>query len=73
MSRTAVAIVLVILGFALQGVSFLAFGASLGNPTSPDFSDPRVPFASLIFIVGILFVFLAFIVYELMPERKERE
>lgn len=71
MTRRTVVIGLVVAGFALQGLSFLAFGASLGTPTSPDFSNPRVPFASLIFAVGITLVFLSFIAYELMPGKTE--
>ena len=72
MSRRALVVVLVVAGFALQALSFFVFGASLGTPTSPDFGNPRVPFASVFFVVGVTLVFLSFVTYELMPgESKE--
>lgn len=71
--RAAIVIVLVIGGFALQAVSYFLLAAPLGTPTSPAFSDPRVPFAPGIFIIGVMLVFLAAVVYELLPERRPAE
>ncbi|MFQ5594958.1 MAG: hypothetical protein ACE5HA_12505 [Anaerolineae bacterium] len=70
--RTALAILMVIGGFALQAVSYFLLAAPLGKPTSPFYSNPRVPFAPTLFILGVMLVFLAAVVYELLPERQER-
>ena len=66
--RSTWAIGLVILGFALQGISYAVLSAPLGIPISEAFSNPRVPFAPLIFVIGVALVFLAAVVYELLPE-----
>lgn len=58
------------MGFALQGLAYFRLAARIGVPTSPAFSNPRVPFAALVFIAGVVLVFLAVVVYELLPERK---
>ena len=70
--RTTVSILMVVLGFALQAVSYFFLAAPIGQPTSPAYSDPRMPFAPLLFIVGIALVFLAAVVYELMPDKKSQ-
>ncbi|MFQ5854463.1 MAG: hypothetical protein ACE5LU_02300 [Anaerolineae bacterium] len=69
MRRTTLAILMVIGGFALQAVSYFLLAAPLGTPTSPYYSNPRVPFAPTLFIVGVMLVFIAAVVYELLPER----
>lgn len=68
--RTSLAILMVIGGFGLQAVSYFLLAAPLGTPTSPYYSDPRVPFAPTLFILGVMMVFLAAVVYELLPERE---
>ncbi len=68
--RQIIAVVMVIAGFALQAVSYFFLVAPLGTPTSPAYSDPRVPFAPTIFIVGVMLVFLAAVAYELLPEKE---
>lgn len=60
---------LVVAGFSLQIVSYFFLAAPLGLPTSPAYSDPRLPFAPALFILGVMLVFLAAVVYELLPER----
>ena len=71
MNRKVTAIFMVVLGFAIQAVSFFFLAAPLGLPTDESFSNPRVPFAPLIFIVGVMIVFLAAVVYELLPEKSD--
>lgn len=71
--RTVVALSWIVAGFALQGVSYFLLGAQLGVPASPAFSNPRVPFAPLLFVLGVVLVFLTAVVYELLPEKEERE
>lgn len=67
--RTGLVVLLVVLGFALQVVSYFGLSAPLGVPTDPSFSNPRLPFAPAVFILGVMLVFLAAVVYELLPER----
>ena len=71
--RTAVSLLMVISGFVLAAVSYFFLAAPIGQPTSPAYSDPRLPFAPLLFIGGIALVFLAAAVYEIMPEKKSEE
>jgi len=68
--RTTLAILMVITGFALQAVSYFLLAAPWGIPTSPVFSNPRLLFAPGLFILGVVIVFLAAVVYELLPERE---
>ncbi|MBI3965704.1 MAG: hypothetical protein HY329_08725, partial [Chloroflexi bacterium] len=44
----------------------------LGPPSSPLYSNPRLVGAPAIFILGILLVFSAAVVYELLPEKESR-
>lgn len=64
-------LLLVIGGFALQGVSYFFLAAPLGIPTNEAFSNPRVPFAAGLFVLGVMLVFIAAVVYELLPGRRE--
>lgn len=68
--RATIMILMVIGGFALQALSYFLLAAPLGKPTSPAFSDPRLPFAPALFIAGVALVFLAAVVYEILPERQ---
>ncbi len=70
MSRRTITLAMVAAGFALQAVSYFLLAARIGVPTSPAFSNPRLPYAALLFVVGVVLVFLAAVVYELLPERK---
>jgi hypothetical protein len=68
--RTLIAVTMVVVGFALQGVTYLFLAAPLGFG-SVKYSDPRVPFAPMLFIAGVMLVFLAAVVYELLPDRED--
>ncbi len=70
--RATIAILMIIAGFALQAVSYFLLAAPWGIPTSPAYSNPRLPFAPSLFILGVMIVFLAAVVYELLPERGSR-
>ena len=73
MKRTTVAISMVVGGFVLQAVSYFLLATPWANPpTSPIYSNPRVPFAPVLFILGVMLVFLAAVAYELIPEREGR-
>jgi hypothetical protein len=63
---------MVMAGFALQGISNFYLAAPLGDPTSEIFSNPRVPYAPLSFILSVILVFLAAVVYELLPDKENR-
>ncbi len=68
MKRNVLAAAMVVIGFAIQFIAYFFLAAPLGTPTGPVYSNPRVPFAPAIFIVGVIIVFLAAVVYELLPE-----
>lgn len=53
-------------GLALAVIGFL-LSAPLGPTTSSVISDPRVPFAPTLFVLGIMLLFGSAIVYELYP------
>ena len=67
--RKVITSLLVVLGFVLQAVSYFLLAAPLGAATNESFSNPRMPFAPVLFIVGVGSVFLAAVVYELLPEK----
>lgn len=67
--RNVLTIALVVLGFVIQAVSYFFLAAPLGIPVDESFSNPRVPFAAGIFVLGVMLVFIAALVYELWPER----
>jgi Ni/Fe-hydrogenase subunit HybB-like protein len=69
-TRTIIALGMVIGGFVLQAFAYFFLAAPLGIPTSPVYADPRVPFAPVIFIAGVMLVFLAAVAYEVLPEKK---
>ncbi|MHA2428906.1 MAG: hypothetical protein ACXADB_12860 [Candidatus Hermodarchaeia archaeon] len=71
--RTVIASIMVIGGFVLQAVSYFFLAAPLGIPTNETFSNPRVQYAPTLFIIGVLLVFSAAVVYELLPEKESEE
>ncbi len=72
--RGVLTILMVVGGFALQAVSYFFLAAPWGlPPTSPVFSNPRLPFAPALFILGVMMMFLAAVVYELLPDRVRGE
>ncbi len=70
--RRMLTLLLVVGGFALQAVSYFVLAAPLGVPTSEAFSNPRVPFAAALFVLGVVMVFTAAVVYELLPDEPSR-
>lgn len=67
-ARTTAAVLVLLAGLALAFVSYFVLAAPWGfPPDSVDHSNPRVPFAPTIFVVGVMLVFIAAIVYELWP------
>ena len=68
--RKRVTIAMVVVGVALMAVSYFGLAAPWGA-SSVENSDPRVDFAGLFFVVGVLLTFSAALVYELLPERRD--
>jgi hypothetical protein len=64
---------MVILGFVLQIVSYFFLAAPIGTPANDVYSNPRMEFAPVLFIVGVGTVFLAAVVYELLPDKENVE
>lgn len=69
MTRRVVVLGMILLGFAMQGVSYFLLAAPLGRPADVSYSEPRMPYAALVFILGVGMVFASAIVYELRKER----
>ncbi len=68
--RRTITLALIVTGFAIQAVSYLFLAAPIGTPTSVRFSNPRLPFAPALFVLGVILVFVAAVVYELLPDRR---
>jgi len=62
---------MVVIGFGIQVASYLLWSAPIGLPVSEVYSNPRVPYAPLLFIIGIVLVFSSAVVYELLPDKKQ--
>ena len=69
--RTFWTLLLVIGGFTVQAVSYFVLAAPLGLPTNEAFANPRVPFAAGVFVIGVMMVFVAALVYELLPDQRD--
>ncbi|MFQ5849569.1 MAG: hypothetical protein ACE5JU_03155 [Candidatus Binatia bacterium] len=68
--RKTLTLLLVVGGFALQAISYFFLAAPIGVPINENFSNPRVPFAAGIFVLGVVLVFVAALVYELLPGQR---
>jgi hypothetical protein len=71
-ARRIITWAMILLGFGLQALAYFALAAPIGQPTDVSFSQPRVPFAATVFILGVGMVFAAALVYELLPDRGEQ-
>ena len=67
--RRAITILMVLGGIAMMLVSYFGLSAPWGN-SKVSHSNPRVQFAPVLFLIGIMSVFLSAVVYELLPDRK---
>lgn len=67
--RRAWLLLTLLAGLALVAAGFF-LSAPIGAPTSPAMSNPRLPFAPLIFILGVMLIFGSAVVYELLPDRR---
>lgn len=69
--RKAIAYVMVVAGLTLMVMSYFYLAAPWGfPPAGEEYSNPDIPFTPGFFILGFLIVFLAPVVYEVLPERR---
>ncbi len=69
--RNVLTVLMVVVGFALQAISYFVLAAPWVTTGVPS-GEPRVVGAPVLFIAGVVLVFLAAVVYELLPERRGR-
>jgi hypothetical protein len=58
-------------GLALMSVSYFLLAAPWGAGGVRN-SEPRLQFAPAIFVLGVMLVFGAALLYELLPDRRKR-
>ena len=68
--RKSLTMGMVLVGLILLVVGYL--GAAPWGADSVANSDPRFAFAPLVFVLGIVTIFSAAIVYEVLPDRHDR-
>ncbi len=69
--RRRVTLLMVFVGFLFQFLAYLFMTSPIGPVTGPEVSNPRLEFSPVIFIFGVMLVFVAAIVYEVMPEMSD--
>ena len=69
--RRTVAVIMVVGGIGLMALSYFGLAAPWGTDSAEN-SDPRVAFAPLVFVLGVMSVFVSAVVYELLPDRRKR-
>jgi hypothetical protein len=65
--RKIMFLVTLLAGLALAVVGFI-LSAPIGTTTSSVISDPKLPFAPTLFVLGIMLLFFSAVVYELFPD-----
>lgn len=63
--RKTLTLLCLLAGIGLASVSFF-----MAIPADPFGSTPKMPFASVFFIVGVMLAFLSAVVYELTPGKR---
>ena len=71
MNRTFLFLATLLTGLVLAVAGF-ALAAPIGPTLGPETSNPRMPFAPGLFVIGITMMFFSAVVYELVPDRKNR-
>ncbi len=64
--RKGMFLLTLLIGLALAVAGFL-LAAPIGATNGPAISDPRLPFAPAIFVLGVVLAFGSAVVYELFP------
>lgn len=69
--RKLLMIHLLVIGAVITVATYLLLAAPWGfPPDNESFSNPRLDFAPVLFILGIVMMFSGVLVYELLPESK---
>jgi hypothetical protein len=63
--RKTLTLLCLLAGIGLASVSFF-----MAIPADPFASSPKIPFASVFFIAGVMLAFLSAVVYELTPGKR---
>lgn len=71
-SRTLWTASLIIGGVVLMVVSYFFLTAPWGSDEVAN-SNPRMQWAPLLFVVGVIMAFMSAVVYELLPEKRRKE
>ena len=67
--RRTVTLVMILVGVAAMVVSYFFLSAPWGN-TGVEDSDPRIQFAPVLFVAGVVTIFSAALFYELKSDRR---
>lgn len=66
--RKALTIAMIVVGIALMVVSYFGLTAPWGAESVAN-SQPRMQFAPLVFVIGVMLTFGSALVYEMLPDR----
>lgn len=67
--HTTLFLLTLIVGLALAVLGFF-LSAPIGSPNSPDISSPRMDYAPLVFVIGVILIFTSAVVYELVGDKE---
>jgi len=59
--------------FLFGGIGLAAFSFFMAIPPEEFGSAPRMPFAAVTFIVGVITAFLSAVVFEVLPQKSRRD
>jgi nitrate/nitrite transporter NarK len=59
--------------FLWGGIGLAAFSFFLAIPPEDFGSSPRIPFAAVMFIIGVMTAFLSAVVFEVIPQKRRRQ
>lgn len=68
MNRGGLFLLVLVIGVGMAVAGFL-LSAPIGPTENPTYSDPRMPFAPLVFVLGVILSFCSAIVYEVARDR----
>jgi len=66
--RKTMTIGMIVVGVALMAISYFGLAAPWGAETVAN-SEPRMQFAPLVFVLGVMMAFGSALVYEMLPDR----
>ncbi|MEE9298931.1 MAG: hypothetical protein V3V29_07855 [Acidimicrobiia bacterium] len=70
--RKGLTIGMIVAGVALMAISYFGLTAPWGAESVAN-SEPRMQFAPLVFVIGVMMAFGSAVVYELLPDGSDRE